>query len=308
MARQTSAIGTPGCAAAMPWSIACTTSAYFSASSADASPTTTVRQICASCPRHARRDLGEDDVALLEFAAGRGLHRAIVRPGAEQQEIVLGAERLHVPLQLDRELVLAHAGLGDVEQVAVAELGDARRLARMGDLVVGLGAGGVEHELVGGRRARAGRRRRAPRWTRAGSACRRGRRSCARRCRARRRARRRCRRAPTTRACGQLRPARSASHAGVDDQRRRAVAAQDRRRGPERLEAGETVTGFGFSMKCAPSCSATMASSFASRMRARMSARRSLKVMRSHVASERASAAVSNTAALARMPRRSGEA
>ena len=40
-------------------------------------------------------------------------------------------------------------GRAIVEQVLVAELGDARRLAGVGDLVVGLGARGVEHELVG---------------------------------------------------------------------------------------------------------------------------------------------------------------
>src|SRR5262245_7266452 len=31
------------------------------------------------------RDLGEDDVASLELAAGRRLHRAVMRPGAEQE-------------------------------------------------------------------------------------------------------------------------------------------------------------------------------------------------------------------------------
>ena len=178
----------------MPWSIACTTSAYLSASSADASPTTTVRQICASWPRTLGVISARMMSPCLQLAAGRGLHRAIVRAGAEQQEIVVGAERLHVPFQLDRQLVLAHAGLGDVEHVAIAELGDARRLARVRDLVVGLGARGIEHELVGGGRARAGRRRRAPRSSRGGSACRRGRRSCARRCRALPTARRRCHR------------------------------------------------------------------------------------------------------------------
>jgi len=55
----------------------------------------------------------------------------------------------------------------------------------------------------------------------------------------------------------------------------RRIAAE----GPRDLKPVNTVTGFGFSMKCAPSCSATMASSFASRIRARMSARRSAKVM-----------------------------
>ncbi len=163
--------------------------------------------------------------------------------------------------------------------MAVAELGDARRLARVRDLVDGLGARGVEHQLVGGRRRgqgggnalRNGRGQephageadvllRAPLLSAAASAS-------------------AMSSAPTTRACGHASAARSASQAGVT----MSVVAPSLRRtaaaGPSDLKPVSTVTGFGFSMKCAPSCSATTASSFASRMRARMSARRSLKFM-----------------------------
>src|SRR5262249_38588620 len=56
----------------------------------------------------ARRDLGEDDVAHLELSAGRRLHGAIMRPSAQEKEIVLGTERLHEPLEPDGQLVLAH--------------------------------------------------------------------------------------------------------------------------------------------------------------------------------------------------------
>ena len=77
---------------------------------------------------------------------------------------------------------------------------------------------------------------------------------------------------------------RPASTISVDEPSLRRIAAA----GPSDLKPVMTVTGFGFSMKCAPSCSATMASSFASRMRARMSARRSLKFM-AHVSRTRCS-------------------
>ena len=65
--------------------------------------------------------------------------------------------------------------------------------------------------------------------------------------------------APTTRACGHCSVARSASQAGatisvIPPSPRRIAAA-----GPSDLKPVSTVTGFGFSMKCAPSCSATMA-------------------------------------------------
>ena len=102
----------------------------------------------------ARRDLGHQDVAVLHHAPVRRRHRRIARPGAEQQEIVLGAERLGVPPELGRKLVLAHAGTRDLEQSRIAELGDARRLARMRDLFHGLGCGGIEHDIVGGARLR----------------------------------------------------------------------------------------------------------------------------------------------------------
>ena len=96
----------------------------------------------------ARRDLGEDNVTRLQSAACRGRHRAIVRPGAQHQEIVLGAERFHLPLERYGKLVLAQAGARDFEEVAVAKLGDARSRARVGDLLGGLCACGVEHDVV----------------------------------------------------------------------------------------------------------------------------------------------------------------
>ena len=177
----------------------------------------------------------------LHHAAVRRRHRAIVRTGAEQEEIVLGAERLHVPLELDRKLVLAHAGTRDVEQARVAELGDAGGLARVGDLFVGLGGGGVEHDVVGGAAPAA-----APA-------------SCGRRCPTRRTQGRRCRacrrasvtaaaripahrpyhRRRSTRSSGQHSAARSASHAGVTIRLASPSRAQHDRRGPERLEAAQ---------------------------------------------------------------------
>ena len=90
-------------------------------------------------PAVARRDLGHQDVAALHHAAVRRRHRRIARTGAEQQEIVLGAECLGVPLEFERKLVLAHAGTRDLDEARIAEFGDAGGLARIGDLVHGLG-------------------------------------------------------------------------------------------------------------------------------------------------------------------------
>jgi hypothetical protein len=97
----------------------------------------------------ARRDLGQDDVAVRELAAGRRLDGAIVRAGAQQEEVVLGAECFHVVLELEREPVLGHSGRGDLQEPGVAELGDARRLAGKRNFFGGLGARRVEDELVG---------------------------------------------------------------------------------------------------------------------------------------------------------------
>ena len=192
-------------------------------------------------PAIARRDLGHDDVAALQRAAVRRRHRAIVRTGAEQQEIVLGAERLRVPLELDRKLVLAHAGPRDLEEARVAEFGDAGRLARVGDLLLGLGGaphrtrcrrrpGRAAASASGGRRCPSGRRRArrcrsaAPRrlpWSRAEASA------------------SATSSAAMTRSVGQHSAARSASHAGVTTSAGLAVARQDDGRGPERLEAAQ---------------------------------------------------------------------
>ncbi len=59
-----------------------------------------------------------------------------------------------MPAQLDRKLVLAHAGPRDFQEMPVVEIGDARRLARPSDLVVGLGRGRVENDVVGWRGSR----------------------------------------------------------------------------------------------------------------------------------------------------------
>jgi hypothetical protein len=60
-----------------------------------------------------------------------------MRAGADEEEIVLGAEHPAMPFQLDRKLVLADAGLGNFEKAPVSELGDARRFARVRDLGIG---------------------------------------------------------------------------------------------------------------------------------------------------------------------------
>src|SRR5262249_26867722 len=49
--------------------------------------------------------------------------------------------------------------------------------------------------------------------------------------------------------------------------------------GPSDLKAPSTITGFGFSMKCAPSCRPMRRSRFSSRMCVRIAARRSAKFM-----------------------------
>src|SRR5262249_56765913 len=105
-------------------------------------------------PAVARRDLRYQSVTRLHDPAVRRRHRWITRPGAEQEEVVLGTERPGVALELDRKLVLAHAGARDLEHTGIAQLGDAGRLARVGDLVICLRGGSVEHDIVGGARLR----------------------------------------------------------------------------------------------------------------------------------------------------------
>ena len=233
-------------------------------------------------PAIARRDLRHQDVAGLHDPSVRGRHRGIARPGAEQQEIVLGAERL----------ACTNAARPPARP----------RSSRACDL---------EHALHS-RARRCGWPRahwRSRRW----SWLRRRRTRCRRRCSpaavrpatrlaivpARERQDRpgrpcrshlRCRErgaspsttssAATMRRFGQHSAARSASQAGVTTRHGLAVGAQHHGGRPQRLEAARArSTGLGVSMKWLPSWTATSTSSLCSLMPARMAARRSSKVM-----------------------------
>ena len=131
MARQTSAIGTPGRAAAMPWSIACTTSAYFSASSADASPTTTVRQICASWPR----TLGVISARMMSpfwnLRPVEGCTARLCGPAQSSRKLSSAPSVFMNHLSSTASSSSLMPGRAIVEQMAIAKLGDAGRLARV---------------------------------------------------------------------------------------------------------------------------------------------------------------------------------
>ncbi len=210
----------------------------------------------------------------------RGRHRLVMRAGAHQREIVLGAERLGMPAQFGREIVLGHAGARDLQKPLKAELGNASCFARVRDLGIGLALRGVEDDGVAGCACGSSAVTRlampngmAPRPATPTAAlpgvAERGfetRHHIVRRddleCPGRSRA-----------------PARRPRPASPPASPRRRSRAR-RPTGPSALKPVSTRTGSGFSMKWAPSCSATRRSSLASARPARMAARRSSKVIR----------------------------
>ena len=102
----------------------------------------------------ARREFAHNNVAFLHPPAIRRRHRFIVRAGAEQDEIVLRAERFRVPAQFTRQFVLAHPGPRQLEQMLEAKLGDACCLACIGKLGIDLAPCRFEYDGIG--RSRAG--------------------------------------------------------------------------------------------------------------------------------------------------------
>ena len=86
--------------------------------------------------------------------------------------------------------------------------------------------------------------------------------------------------APCTRVPGHCSAARSASHTGVTTSCTSSPGASTAADAPSALKPVSTVTGLGFSMKCAPSWMAIRRSSPCACMAARMAASRSSNVMR----------------------------
>ena len=103
----------------------------------------------------ARRDLGQDDVALLR-ACGRS--RAGPRGCADRRTAAGNCPRRRASscshLSSTASSSSLMPGRAICKQPRVAELGDARRLAGEADLLDGLGAGGVEHDLSADARLR----------------------------------------------------------------------------------------------------------------------------------------------------------
>ena len=191
----------------------------------------------------ARRDLGQDDVALL---AACGRSRAAPRGCADRRTAAGNCPRRRASscshLSATASSSSLMPGRAICEQMLVAELGDARRLAGVGDLVGGLGAGGVEHELVGRARSRQRRGDAGLQSATAGTAgrrCRPGRAAAA------------SRRARVSSAVDQVigadhatpagtaRAARSASQGGVTIRLHVPSRSSSAAAGAERLEAGQ---------------------------------------------------------------------
>ena len=89
--------------------------------------------------------------------------------------------------------------------------------------------------------------------------------------------------AAMTLALGQVAPARSPSQAGLTMRLTAPSRAITAAAGPIDLKPVSTMTGFGVSMKCAPSWIATRRSSLRSPKPAQMARSRSLKVMRPYI-------------------------
>src|SRR3972149_4291794 len=107
----------PGRASFMPSFMACTSSWYLSRTTSGAGPSESGGPIFGPFPPTPRR--------------------GSPRP-----------ERFTVPAHLGGELVLAHAGAGDLQHVLVGLLGDARRFARPLDIGAGLAPGGLRSPRV----------------------------------------------------------------------------------------------------------------------------------------------------------------
>src|SRR4051812_7934481 len=278
MARHTSAIATPGTAAAMPWSIASTTSAYLRASSSEAGPTTTVRQICASWPR----TLGVISARMMSPACS-------LRPVEGCTARLCGPAQSMRKLSSAPSVFICHFSV----TASSSSLSPGRAIASRcwyPSSAMRVASRALAISSVVFFRAASKTRASAARACGSAAAMRsaicEGRKgkpakpTAAAGLRAARVANSAIKSlAPITEAMGQVCRARSASQVGVTmscivPSRSSSTAAA-----PSDLKPLSTMTGLGVSMKCAPSCSPIRRSSFSCRMRRQMSVRRSSKFM-----------------------------